>query len=93
MISIIVTYWEGNTAVHRQTSKFLECAGDNSWIEVVERSSRGEAVLDLQLTNRKELVENMKVEARLGDSDHNVTEIKILWGERKEKSRIMTRRV
>lgn len=39
---------------------------------------RREVLLDLLLAIRKELIENVKVKGVLGDSDHEMLELKIL---------------
>lgn len=45
-------------------------------------------LLDLVLTNKKELVGNMKAEGSLGCSDHEIAEFRILLGRNKAISRI-----
>ncbi|KAG6927235.1 hypothetical protein G0U57_010163, partial [Chelydra serpentina] len=60
--------WENNTAGHILSNKLLECIGDNFLFQKVEKATRGEAVLDLILTNREEWVENLKVEGSLDES-------------------------
>ncbi|XP_065438446.1 uncharacterized protein LOC135981058 [Chrysemys picta bellii] len=82
--------WENNTAGHRLSNKFLDCIGDNFLFQKVEKATRGEAVLDLILTNREELVENVKVEGSLGESDHEIIEFAILTKGRRENSKIET---
>uniref|UniRef100_K7EXH4 Endonuclease/exonuclease/phosphatase domain-containing protein n=1 Tax=Pelodiscus sinensis TaxID=13735 RepID=K7EXH4_PELSI len=79
--------WENNTAGHRLSNKFLDCIGDNFLFQKVEKAT-GEAVLDLILTNREELVENLKVEGGLGESDHEIIEFTILRKGRRENSKI-----
>ena len=44
----------------------------------MEKATRGDAVLDLFLTNREELVENLRVEGSLGESDHEIIAFAIL---------------
>ncbi|CAM4591395.1 unnamed protein product [Caretta caretta] len=82
--------WESNTAVHRQSRKFLENVGDNFLVQVLEEPTRGRALLDLLLTNREELVGEAKVDGNLGGSDHEMVEFRILTHGRKESSRIQT---
>ncbi|CAM4601352.1 unnamed protein product [Lepidochelys olivacea] len=82
--------WESNTAVHRQSRKFLESVGDNFLAQVLEEPTRGGAFLDLLLTNRVELVGEAKVDGNLGSSDHELVEFRILTQERKVSSRIRT---
>ncbi|CAM5076528.1 unnamed protein product [Eretmochelys imbricata] len=82
--------WESNTAVHRQSKKFLESVGDNFLAQVLEEPNRGGAFLDLLLTNRVELVGEAKVDGNLGGSDHELVEFRILTQGRKVSSRIRT---
>ncbi|CAM2109003.1 unnamed protein product [Caretta caretta] len=82
--------WESNTAVHRQSRKFLESVGDNFLAQVLEEPTRGGAFLDLLLTNRVELVGEAKVDGNLGGSDHELVEFRILTQGRKVSSRIRT---
>ncbi|CAM4557941.1 unnamed protein product [Lepidochelys kempii] len=82
--------WESNTAVHRQSRKFLESVGDNFLAQVLEEPTRGGAFLDLLLTNRVELVGEAKVDGNLGGSDHGLVEFRILTQGRKVSSRIRT---
>ncbi|CAM4488283.1 unnamed protein product [Lepidochelys kempii] len=83
--------WEINTAVHRQSRKFLENVGDNFLVQVLEEpTGGGGAFLDLLLTNRVELVGEAKVDGNLGGSDHELVEFRILMQGRKVSSRIRT---
>ncbi|CAM4495102.1 unnamed protein product [Caretta caretta] len=82
--------WESNTAVHRQSRKFLESIGDNFLVQVLEEPTRGGAFLDLLLTNQEELVGEAKVDGNLGGSDHELVEFRILTQGRKVSSRIRT---
>ncbi|CAM5113306.1 unnamed protein product [Natator depressus] len=82
--------WESNTAVHRQSRKFLESVGDNFLAQVLGEPTRGGAFLDLLLTNRVELVGEAKVDGNLGGSDHELVEFRILTQGRKVSSRIRT---
>ncbi|CAM2111629.1 unnamed protein product [Caretta caretta] len=82
--------WESNTAVHRQSRKFLESVGDNFLVQVLEEPTRGRALLDLLLTNREELVGEAKLDGNLGGSDHELVEFRILTQGRKVSSRIRT---
>lgn len=47
---------------------------DDVLLYKVEEVTRGTTILDLMLTNREELVENMKVEGNLGESYHGEVE-------------------
>lgn len=61
-------YWEGDRAVHLQWSKFLDYLRDN-FLAIEGNKQMGGAPLDLLLTNRKELVQNLKVKGNLEDSN------------------------
>ncbi|CAM4499672.1 unnamed protein product [Lepidochelys kempii] len=82
--------WESNTAVHRQSRKFLESVGDNFLAQVLEEPTGGDAFLDLLLTNRVELVGEAKMDGNLGGIDHELVEFRILTQGRKVSSRIRT---
>jgi len=57
---------------------------------VVEEPTRKGALLDLVLTNKEGLVEDVKVGGRLGCSDHEMVEFRILRGGSRAISRIKT---
>jgi len=48
--------WKSNTASCRQYSRFLECIEDNFLSQVISTPTRGDAILDLVVTNASELV-------------------------------------
>lgn len=52
--------------------------------------TKGTPILGLIQANTEELVANLKVEANLGESDHEMTDFIILKKGRKESSRIRT---
>lgn len=54
------TCWRDNTGVHKKYRRFLECFYGNFLTQVIkEPMSRG-ALLDLVLTNKDELAEDIK---------------------------------
>jgi len=57
---------------------------------VVEEPTRKGALLDLVLTNKEGLEEDVKAGGRLGCSDHEMVEFRILRGGSREISRIKT---
>ena len=59
-------------------------------LEVVEEPTRKGALLDLVLTNKEGLVEDVKVGGRLGCSDHEMVEFRILRGGSRAIIRIKT---
>ncbi|PKU30996.1 hypothetical protein llap_18699 [Limosa lapponica baueri] len=48
--------WEGYTARHVQSRRFLQCTNDNFLTQVVEEPTRRSVLLDLVLTKKEELV-------------------------------------
>jgi len=82
--------WEDHTARHSQTRRFLQSIDDNFLMQVVEEPTRKGALLDLLLTNKKGLVEDVKVGGRLACSDHEMVEFRILHVGSRAISRIKT---
>jgi len=58
--------WEDHTARYSQSRRFLQSVDDNFLMQVVEKPTRKGALLDLVLTNKEELVEDVKAGGRLG---------------------------
>jgi len=52
--------WKNSTVSGRQPRRFLECIEDNSFSQVIDTSTRGDAILDLTFTNASELIGDMK---------------------------------
>jgi len=82
--------WEDHIARHMQSRRFLQSIDDNFLMQVVEEPTRRGALLDLVLTNKEGLVEDMKVGGRLGGSDHEMVNFQILRGGSRAISRITT---
>jgi len=82
--------WEDHTARHAQSRRFLQSNNDNFLIQVVEEPTRKGALLDLVLTNKEGLAEDMKAGGRLGCSDPEMVEFRILHGGSRAISRIKT---
>jgi len=82
--------WEDHTARQVQSRRFLQSIDDNFLMQVVEEPTRKGALLDLVLTNKEGLVEDVKVRGRLGCSDHEMVEFRILPGGSRAISRIKT---
>jgi len=59
-------------------------------MQVVEEPTSKGALLDLVLTNKEGLVEDVKAGGRLGCSDHEIVEFRILRGRSRAISRIKT---
>ena len=82
--------WRDNTAGHKQSRRFLECVDDNFLLQVTEEPRRRGVKLDLILTNKEGLVENVKLKGSLGCSDHEMVEFKILRAARTAHSKCVT---
>ena len=70
--------------------RFLQSIDDNFLMQVVEEPTRKGALLDLVLTKKEGLVEDVKVGGSLGCSDHEMVEFRILCGGSRAISRIKT---
>jgi len=81
--------WEDHTARHMQSRRFLQNIDDDFLMQVVEKPSRG-TLLDLVLTNKEGLVEDVKVGGRLGCSNHGMVNLRTLHGGSRVTSRIKT---
>ncbi|GAB0206587.1 hypothetical protein GRJ2_003124300 [Grus japonensis] len=82
--------WKDNTARHAQSRRFLQSIDDNFLTQVVEEPTRRGVLLDLVLTNKEGLVEDVKVGGSLECSDHEMVELRILHGRSRAISRITT---
>ncbi|GAB0205364.1 hypothetical protein GRJ2_003002000 [Grus japonensis] len=82
--------WKGNTARHAQSRRFLQSIDDNFLTQVVEEPTRRGVLLDLVLTNKEGLVEDVKAGGSLGCSDHEMVEFRNLRGRSRAISRITT---
>jgi len=72
--------WRNNTAGHKQYRRFPENIDDKFLTtETVEQTERG-ALLDLILTNKEEFIRDVNTKGRLGCSDYEMTELRILRG-------------
>ena len=57
--------------------RLLECTDDNFLIQILDRLTRCEALLDLLITNEEEIIKGVKVGGSLGCSDHALVEFVI----------------
>lgn len=76
--------------IYQAVQKILESTEDNFLMQVINDSTRRDALLDLLLVDKKEMVENVKVKDNLGYRKHEAVEFIIHREESKEKSRITT---
>ncbi|GAB0181809.1 hypothetical protein GRJ2_000646200 [Grus japonensis] len=77
-------------AERKQSRKFLECVDDNFLLQVTEEPTRRGAMLDIILTNKEGLVEDVKLKGSLGCSDHEMVEFRILRAARRAHSKLTT---
>ncbi|GAB0184184.1 hypothetical protein GRJ2_000884000 [Grus japonensis] len=82
--------WKSNTAKRARSSRFLQGIDDNFLTQLVEEPTWREVLLDLVLTNKAGLVEDLKAGGSLGCSDHDMVEFRILRGRSRPVSRITT---
>jgi len=73
-----------------QSRRFLQSIDDNFLMKTVEEPTRRGMLLDLVLTNKERLVEDVKVGGSLGCSDHEMVEFRILHGGSGAISKIKT---
>jgi len=81
---------EDHIARKAQCRRFLQSINDNILMQVVQAPTRKGALLDPVLTNKEGLVEDVKVGSRLGCSDHEMVEFRILREGSRAISRIKT---
>ena len=66
---------QDNTASCKQSRRLLEYTDYNFLVQLLDQPIRGEALLDLVLTNAKEIVKAIKTGSSLGCSDHALVEL------------------
>jgi len=81
---------EDHTARHSQSRRFLQSIDDNFLMQVVQEPTKKGALLDLVLTNKEGLVEDVKAGGRLVYRDHEMVEFRIPHGGSRAISRIKT---
>ena len=80
--------WKSNTERCRQSRGLLECTEDNFLSEVIDGPTRGDAILDLLLTNAKEQIGDIRIGGCLGCSDHAMVEFTLQRDMRQAKSKM-----
>lgn len=73
-------------AGQKKSQRFLKCVKDNFLTQAIEEPTRIGATLDLELTNKEEMVGNAVLQGTV--SDNNMVEIKILRAVRRAHSKI-----
>ena len=68
---------ETNSAKYGPSKKFLACAADEFLLQNVEKETRGLVILDLILTNRDDVVEEVAGRGILGESNYVVLDFLI----------------
>ena len=71
----------------RQSRTFLESVQDNFLVQVINEPTRGEALLDLVLSNEEESIREVKIGGSLGCSNHALVEFVMLKNAGPAKSR------
>ncbi|PKU29020.1 nedd4-binding protein 2-like 2 [Limosa lapponica baueri] len=66
--------WKSNTVRCRQSRRFLECLDDNFQRQEIDSPTRGDAILDLIVTNASELIRDVKI----GGNDHALLKFTVL---------------
>jgi len=74
----------------RQSRRSLECTEDKFLSQVIDPPTRGDATLDLMLTNASELISGIKTGGSLGCSDHALVEFTVLRDMGKARSIVRT---
>jgi len=82
--------WKDYTSRHTQSRRFLQSTDDNFLMRVGEEPTRRSVLLDLVVTKKERLVEDVKVGGNLGCSDHDMVKLRILCGGNREINRITT---
>ena len=82
--------WDSDTAGGRQSRRFLEPVEGKFLVQVLDGLTRGEALLDLVLTNAEESMREVKIGSKLGCSDHALVQLVILESAGLAKSRVWT---
>jgi len=70
--------WKDHTVSCKRSRRLVESIDDNFLVQVVDRPTRGEVLLDLLLTNEEEIIKDVNVGGSLGCSDHALVEFVIL---------------
>ncbi|XP_014813222.1 PREDICTED: uncharacterized protein LOC106897227 [Calidris pugnax] len=82
--------WKSNTAGCRQSRKLLECLDDNFLRQEINSPTRGNALLDLLITNASEIIRDIKIEGSLGCSDHALVQFTVLRSLKLTRSTVRT---
>lgn len=64
--------------VHEPSIKFLQCVEDHLLLQMLDVMTGSNTLLDLHLTNRRELLHSTTTNVIVGYIRHNIREFKIL---------------
>lgn len=70
-------WWDSSTAGGRQSKRSLESVEEKFLVQVLDRPTKGEASLDLVLTNAEESIRERKIGGSLDCNDHVLVEFVI----------------
>ena len=79
-----------STASCRQSRRLLECMEDNFLRHVMDSPTRGDAILDLMVTDASELIGDVKIGGSLGCSDDALVELAVVRDMAQAKSKVRT---
>jgi len=80
--------WEDHTARHRPSTRFLQSTDDKFLTQVMKELTRRGVLLDVVLTSKDGLAEDVKVGGSLGCSEHEMVNFRSLCGGSRAISRI-----
>ena len=69
--------WKDHTASCKRSRRLVESIDDNFLVQVLDRPTSGEALLDLPLTNAEEIIKGVNVGGSRGCSNHGLVEFVI----------------
>ena len=70
--------------------RLLECIKDNFLGQVLDSPTRGDALLDVLVTNASKLIRDVKIGDSLGCSDHALVEFTVLRDMGQMKNKVKT---
>ena len=75
---------------NRESEEFLKVLQDNFLKQLVTEPTRGNNILDLILTNREEIINQVDVGGKLANSDHCEIRCKIKWEKTQRNTEFLT---
>ena len=83
-------FWKNHTERCKRSRRLLKSTDDNFLVQVLDRPTRGEALLYLLLTSAEDIIKGVKVGSSLGCSDCAPVEFTILRNVGLAKSGVRT---